>query len=46
MNHLMAEYLVKTLSEEFDQPERRKNRLMAHELRTSRREMRRRRKTR
>jgi hypothetical protein len=46
MNHLMAEYLVKTLSEEFDQPARRKNRLMAQELRTSRREMRRRRKSR
>ena len=46
MNPLMAEYLVKTLSEEFDRPERRKSRLLAHELRTSRRELRRRRKSR
>ena len=46
MNHLMAEYLVESLSEGFDQPERRKNRLMAHEFRMSRREMRRRRKAR
>jgi len=46
MNHLMVEYLVKSLSEEFDQPERRKNRLMAHELRTSQRAARRRRKDR
>ncbi|HEX6151103.1 hypothetical protein [Nocardioides sp.] len=43
MNHLMVEYLVKSLSEEFEAPERRKNRLLAHELRTSRRAARRRR---
>ena len=46
MNHSMAEYLAKSLSEGLEQPERRKNRQMAHELRMSRRENGRRRKAR
>jgi hypothetical protein len=44
MNHLMVEYLAKSMSEGFGQPELRKNQQMAHELRTSRRAVRRRRK--